>query len=77
MMSFKNIETKAFIVEGFSNIQNHFFQEMVNVNEYTLNKYGGLGYKAIAFAAVPFVNATVRSGTMEEKEIVFRAMCDI
>ena len=76
-MSFKSIETKAFIMEGLHHIQNLFFQEMINNNEYTLNKYGGLGYKAIAFAVVPFINATVRSGTAEEKDTVFRAMLDM
>lgn len=77
MMSFQNIETKAFVMEGFSHISNLFFEEMVSNNEYTLNKYGGVGYKAMAFAVVPFINATVRSGTAEEKDTIFRAMCDM
>lgn len=77
MMSFRSVETKAFITKGFSHINNLFFQEMISNNEYTLNKYGGVGYKAIAFAVVPFINATVRSGTAEEKDTVFRAMCDM
>ena len=76
MMSYKSIETKAIIQEGLKNVTNPFFNEMLELNEFTLNKYGGpYCYKAIAFAVVPFINATVRSGTQEEKDIVFKAMC--
>ena len=76
MMSYQSIETKAIIQEGLKNVTNPFFNELLEINEYTLNKYGGpLCYKAIAFAVVPFINATVRSGTSEEKDMIFRAMC--
>lgn len=75
MMSYRSIETKALVDIGFSNITNPFFHQMTLDNEYTLNKYGGIGYKAVAFAVVPFINATIRSGTQEEKELVFKAMC--
>ena len=75
-MSFKSIETKAVILEGLHHVTNPFFNELLETNEYTLNKYGGqYCYKAIAFAVVPFINATVRSGTQEEKDMIFRAMC--
>ena len=76
MMSYRSVETKAVIQEGLKNVTNPFFNEMLELNEYTLNKYGGSScYKAIAFAIVPFINATVRSGTQEEKDMVFKAMC--
>lgn len=76
MMDYRSVETKAIIQEGLKNVTNPFFNELLINNEYTLNKYGGrLCYKAIAFAVVPFINAVVRSGTQEEKDMVFRAMC--
>lgn len=76
MMSYRSNETKAIIQEGLKNVTNPFFNEMLELNEFTLNKYGGPHcYKAIAFAVVPFINATVRSGTQEEKDIIFKAMC--
>ena len=75
MMSYHSLETKAIIKQGLSNITNPFFYQMIQDNEYVLNKYGGLNYKAIAFAITPFINATVRSGTNEEKDIVFKGMC--
>lgn len=76
MMSFKSIETRAVILKGLHHVKNPFFNELLTENEYTLNKYGGqYSYKAIAFAVVPFINATVRSGTQEEKDMIFRAMC--
>lgn len=75
MMSFQSLETKAIVAEGFKNVTNPFFYQMLEDNEYIINKYGGIGYKAVAFGVVPFINATVRSGTAEEKDDVFRAMC--
>ena len=76
MMSFRSVETKAIILEGLHNVTNPFFNKLLETNEYTLNKYGGTYcYKAIAFAVVPFINATVRSGTQEEKDMIFKAMC--
>jgi single-stranded-DNA-specific exonuclease len=76
MMSYRSIETKAVIQEGLKQVTNPFFNELLETNEYTLNKYGGAHcYKAIAFAVVPFINATVRSGTSEEKDMIFKGMC--
>ena len=76
MMDFRSVETKGVILRGLKNVTNPFFNELLETNEYTLNKYGGANcYKAIAFAVVPFINATVRSGTQEEKDMIFKAMC--
>ena len=48
---------------------------MAQDNDFIVQKHGGINYRAMAFAVVPFINATVRSGTMEEKDLVFKAMC--
>lgn len=85
MMSMTSIETKEIIHKGFKeeNITNPFIYEMAKKQEFSLNKSD---YKpstqnnlmitpfGAAFFIVPFVNALCRSGTMEEKELIFKSM---
>ena len=83
MMSLKSIETKHLIWKGFKreNIKNPFIYGMIDKNNFSLNKadyksYNGLDVTPMgaAFFIAPFVNAMVRSGTQEEKEILFKSM---
>lgn len=85
MMDMREEETKALIFEGFkdANIHNPFIYEMSEKNSFSLNKadykpsaYNGLKISPMgaAFFIAPFVNAMVRSGTMEEKLLVFNSM---
>ena len=85
MMSLRQIETKHLIFKGFreENIVNPFIYEMAKKNNFSLNKPD---YKpswenklmitpmGAAFFIAPFVNAMVRSGTQEEKELLFNSM---
>lgn len=77
MMSLKSIETKHLINKGFKpeNINNPFIYGMWKKNEFKLGDHiTGIG---AAFYIVPFVNAITRSGTSEEKEVVFNSMLDM
>lgn len=72
MMSMTSLETKHLINKGLSQIKNPFFSAMVEKNSYSMkNKVTPFG---VAFYVAPFVNAIVRSGTLEEKELVFKSM---
>ena len=77
MMKFTSVETKAIIDIGLNHISNPFFYEMVSKNKFSIDKMGGINYMSIAFYVTPFVNAIVRSGTMEEKDIVFESFLQI
>ena len=74
MADSRELEIRAIMNLGFSSIKNPFFFQMCKQHEYTLNKRNGLNYLSVAFAVVPFVNAITRSGTMEEKDMVFQGM---
>lgn len=85
MMSLRSIETKTLIFEGFKekNIKNPFIYHMIQKNEFALNKAdykpsdkNGLMITPMgsAFFIAPLVNAIVRSGEMDEKELVFNSM---
>lgn len=67
-------EIRGIINVGFSNIKNPFLFELCKKHEYILQKRGGINYLSMAFAAIPFLNAICRTGTMEDKHMVFQAM---
>jgi single-stranded-DNA-specific exonuclease len=74
MMSLLSIETKHLINKGFepNNINNPFIKAIWEKNHFKLGDY--ITSWGAAFYIAPFVNAIVRSGTQEEKEIVFNSM---
>lgn len=76
MADSREMEIRAIVRNGLSNITNPFLSQLAKQNEYTINKYGGLCYKGCAFGLTPFVNAICRSGTIDEKRLVFDAMLD-
>ena len=74
MMSLKSLETKHLIEKGFKQVQNPFFEAMAEKNAYSMNnKITPIG---VAFYIAPYVNATIRVGTQEEKLILFESMLD-
>ena len=85
MMSLLSMETKHLIFKGFKeeNIKNPFIYEMAQKNSFSLEKSDykpskefGLQFSPMgaAFFIAPFVNAMVRSGTLEEKQLLFDSM---
>lgn len=74
MMNLTSIETKHLINKGFKdeNIKNPFIYGMAQKNSYSLG--GKITPMGAAFYIAPFVNAMLRSGTMEEKELTFKSM---
>jgi single-stranded-DNA-specific exonuclease len=50
---------------------------LANKNEYIMAKRNGLNYLSSSFSITPFINAVCRSGTMEEKELVFQAFLEL
>ena len=74
MIDYRSIETKAIIDQGLQNIRNPFFYYMCEKNKFSIDKMGGINYMSMAFYVTPFINAIVRSGTMEEKDLIFRSM---
>ena len=72
MMSMTSIETKHLINKGLKQVQNPFIAYMHEKNKFSLGE--NLTPIGVAFYIAPFVNAIVRSGTLEEKTLVFKSM---
>ena len=75
VMSLASFETKELIKEGLQDgFVNPFLNRLVEKSAYQIK--GDLTPQAVAFYVVPYINAVVRSGTQEEKEVVFKAMLE-
>ena len=74
MMSLKSFETRRIITKGINPdcIINPFLYEMWQKNKFKLTDTPTAW--GFTFYIVPFVNAITRSGTLEEKELIFSSM---
>lgn len=74
MMDLRDFETKHLIMQGLKKIRNPYFNGMCKRNSYSLgDEITPIG---IAFYIAPYINATIRVGTQEEKLILFESMLD-
>lgn len=74
MADLREPEIRALMNVGLKELKNPFLFQMASNNDYSIQKMNGLNYYSVAFYIVPFINAVVRSGTMEEKITVFSGM---
>lgn len=74
MMSLRSLETRRLISKGLEpdRIINPFIYEMWQKNKFKLGDTPTAW--GFTFYVVPFVNAVTRSGTLEEKELIFNSM---
>lgn len=74
MMDLRDFETKHLVMQGLRKIRNPYFDGMCKKNAYSLkNEITPIG---VAFYIAPYVNATIRVGTQEEKLMLFESMLD-
>lgn len=74
MMSLQSFETRQLIFKGLNpdNIHNPFIYEMWQKNKFKLGDAPSAW--GATFYIVPLVNAITRSGTLEEKQLIFDSM---
>ena len=86
MMSLHSFETKHIIMKGLNedNIHNPFIEYMLDKNSFPLGKTDYISaYETqactdigAAFFIVPFINATTRTGELNEKHLIFDSMLE-
>ncbi len=74
MMDVRSIETRYLITNGLKDIQNPLLKEMANRQAHQFE--GGITPMGAAFYIAPFINAVMRSGTLEEKFLLFEAFLE-
>ena len=72
MMDLRSIETKHLIQKGLTRIENPFFKALVERQAYSIGET--VTPIGVAFYIAPLINATIRVGTQNEKEVMFKAM---
>lgn len=74
MVDCRNYETAETIRQGISNIRNPFFLEMLNRNKSRFET--GITAINIAFYIVPYINATSRVGSREDRLLLLEGMIE-
>ena len=72
MMSMTSIETKHIENKGFQNLKNPFFVHLAEKNAYSMKNK--INHMSVAFYIAPYINAICRSGSIEQKQLVFESM---
>nr|DAF58696.1 MAG TPA: single-stranded-DNA-specific exonuclease RecJ [Siphoviridae sp. ctxMM9] len=74
MMDYTEPETHYYINEGFKNINNIFLREFITTQEFSMK--GKVSPFTVSWYVVPYINAMARTGTIEEKEMLFQSLLD-
>ena len=74
MMDLRDYETKQLISMGLENVKNPYLYGMVQKNSYSLGD--NLTPTGVSFYIAPYVNAICRTGTKEEKILLFESMLE-
>ena len=76
MMDLRNLETRHLITKGLNHLRNPFFKALAARQSYSIEKGGGLNPFTIGWYIGPLINAVIRSGTINEKTLLFESMLD-
>ena len=74
MSSLRDFETSHLIKKGLNSIRNPFFKTMCENDQFHFKD--GVTPFGVAFFIAPFINATVRMGTSQEKLLLFESLLD-
>lgn len=74
MMSLQEYETRRLIDKGLSQVRNPFLSAMVEKNAYQLGER--VTPFGVSFYIAPYINAVIRVGTAEEKDLLFESLLD-
>lgn len=74
VMDIRNFETRYFINQGISNFKNKFLVALAKAQEYSI--HGEISVHNVAWYISPVINSITRIGSLEERELVFKAMIE-
>lgn len=74
-MSLKEYENRYIVVEGLKNISHPLFKAFIKKQSFSLNDKEDVNAVDCSFYIVPLINAMIRIGKKEEKELMFQAFC--
>jgi len=72
-MSILEYENRYLVTKGLKNIRNKFIQAIIEKQSYSIGNTDNINVNTVAFYISPLINALIRSGSLEEKELMFKA----
>jgi len=72
-MSILEYENRYLVTKGLKNIRNKFIQVIIEKQSYSIGNTDNINVNIVAFYISPLINALIRSGSLEEKELMFKA----
>jgi single-stranded-DNA-specific exonuclease len=75
-MDLRSLETKRLIDKGLNKIRNKFFKSLINKQSYSIGNTNNITINNIQFYISPLINAMVRAGDSDEKDLMFRAFIE-
>ena len=74
VMDLREFETRYFVNCGLLNIENKFIKSLINAQSYSMKDK--VSIHNVQWYLSPIINALLRVGTQEEKELLFRAFIE-
>lgn len=74
VMDMRSLETRFFVNQGLKGFNNKFLQALAKAQDFSMK--GVLNIHNITWFMSPVINAVTRMGTIEERELLFRAMIE-
>lgn len=74
VMDLREFETRYLVDCGLLNIKNKFLKALIKAQDYSIN--GKINVHNVQWYLTPVVNAILRIGSQEEKELLFRAFIE-
>jgi single-stranded-DNA-specific exonuclease len=74
VMDIRSYETRRLIDKGLSRIRNKFFKALIEKQSYSMGN--DFNIISVQWYIVPLINALIRSGDYDEKEMMFRAFIE-
>ena len=71
LMDLRSFATRYYVNEGFKCVTNPMFEALVDAQSFSMN--GQVNPTTVAFNVTNILNALIRLGTYEERELLFRA----
>lgn len=74
IMDIRDVETRYYINTGLNNIRNKCFKALIDRRSYDIQ--GQININNIAFYITPLINALIRVGKQDEKELLFNGLIE-
>ena len=74
VMDLRSFPTRYYVNKGFKQIKNKMFKALIEAQDYSMN--GKINPTSVAWYCTPILNAMIRIGSYEERELLFRAFVE-